>query len=121
MQTLVEHEIGARRDIGPGRKGANGAASRFCRSLVVEIVPRAAMAGFAIGLEGAFQFGNEIGLEPEMAEGIVAGPRGVRNLLFHARAVEAVKRITLDMGRIDILAAKDLRECHFDGRGASPR
>ncbi len=84
----------------------------------MHITTDAAHATFAVVVEQALQFAQQIGLGPEVTEVVVA----LRFRQFHSRAhldpVVAMKRVAFDDLRLDTFAAKDVRETHHDGGGA---
>ncbi len=76
----------------------------------MNVVARLGLARLGIGTEHRFEFFEQIGRGPEMAEMIIAALLFLVHDATHLVAVEAVKRIALDEGGADLLAPEDVLE-----------
>lgn len=121
VQSLVEHEVGAGLDVLPWRERTGRASVQLGAGLVVDVVARPPAAAFAVGLERRLEFSEQVGLEPEMAERIVAVGGGLCDRLLHADPVVAMECIALDESGLHAFTPEDLLERHLDGGGAGPR
>ena len=81
---------------------------------VMDVGPRAALAGQRIAAEELLELAEQVGLGPEVAEVAVARGLGLLHLLAHLGAVVAVEGIALDDRGVDQLAPEDPLEGRLD-------
>jgi hypothetical protein len=96
VQALIEHQVGAFRDVFPRRELAGLLAVGRRLLGVVQVLPDLAFARLAIGLEQVAQFLKQVGFGAEVAEVVVAGQARFFHRDFHGFAVVTVKGIALD-------------------------
>ena len=84
-----------------------------------------ARSGFAKRLEYTFQFIQQVGLRPEMAEVIVTLVAFFLHYAFHFRAIVAMKSVSLNIGSLYTFACKNIfegaldRSCSCAGRSGN--
>lgn len=88
---------------------------------VVQVFACLALAGFGVGGKQVLQLANQVVVDPEMAEVLVALRFGLGLFDFHFLAVVAVKAVTFNNGVLDALAREDARKGTGDGGGAGAR
>ena len=120
VQAFVEQQVGVFRQRTPFGEGAGRRAVKPGFVLVVNVMTRGAGAGLAVVAEDVLQFLEQVGFRAEVAEVLVAVLALFLHPGAHLDAVVAMKRIALDIGCGDLLAAEDVLErlLHRSGAGA---
>ena len=122
VQALVEEQVCAGLDVGPGGEGAGLLLVGLGLLLVVKVLAQLAAAGLAVRPEQRFQLHEQVGVGTEMADLAVAALVRLLDELPHLEPVEAVERVALDDLRLDLLAAEDVLERRRDrGRAGARR
>eukprot|EP00825_Cyclidium_porcatum_P031218 TRINITY_DN3303_c0_g1_i3.p3 TRINITY_DN3303_c0_g1~~TRINITY_DN3303_c0_g1_i3.p3 ORF type:complete len:218 (+),score=35.34 TRINITY_DN3303_c0_g1_i3:172-825(+) len=120
VQAFVEHQVGRRGDLLPGRESARLLPERLRLAGVVQIFADLASAVPAVVDEQILQFFQQVGAGAEVAEVSIAGLFLRLHFGPHAEAVVAMEGVALDDLGIEALAAEDVLEALHHRAGAGP-
>ena len=119
VQSLVEQQVRAFAHFAPFGEAAGGHAALFAFLVGVDVLRANGTVRIRSRLrKRLLDLAQQVGLDGEMAEGVVARVQPPVHLGLHVGAVEAVEGVALDRHRLDVLAAENLIEGMLDRAGA---
>ena len=110
VEALIEQQVDIVSRLFPVGKSAGFCAEALGLALVMNVMPHRRLAGLAEFAKCRLQPFKQVGFGPEMTEMLVAFLAFFRHDPFHFCPIVTMKRVALDVGSVDALAAKDLLE-----------